>query len=297
MQLPNITVDKNQMETTEHGTHAFPFAIYENLMSRNNNNTINWAWHDELQLNYVVHGAISIYLYNKVLTLHEGEGAFINKGVLHMTTTVDDPDSIMLCVNFHPRMLSGFAGSVYESQYVRPYVGNPLWSERRFVPEVPWQKKILQKTLMLNRCYNEKKERYEIDILTTLLKIWKLIIENALPAPGDKPSASRQRHNDIVQGILTYLHEHFSEDISVEDIAGAITLSPEECCRTFKKVTRDTIFNYLRTYRITQSTDMLKNTDRSVTDIAYACGFSSSSHFIASFKKTMGMTPLQYRKI
>ena len=70
---------------------------------------------------------------------------------------------------------------------------------------------------------------------------------------------------------------------------------PGECCRLFKRVTHDTIFSYIRLYRITQASKLLRETGLSVEDIATECGFASASYFISAFKKCLKTTPLRYR--
>ena len=59
--------------------------------------------------------------------------------------------------------------------------------------------------------------------------------------------------------------------------------------------THDTIFSYIRLYRITQASKLLRETGLSVEDIATECGFASASYFISAFKRCLKTTPLRYR--
>ena len=94
---------------------------------------------------------------------------------------------------------------------------------------------------------------------------------------------------------MTYVQAHYKEEITIDSIAEAVHYSPGECCRLFKRVTHDTIFSYIRLYRITQASKLLRKTGLSVEDIATECGFASASYFISAFKKCLKTTTLRYR--
>ena len=72
--------------------------------------------------------------------------------------------------------------------------------------------------------------------------------------------------------------------------------SASECCRLFKRVTGDTILNYLKSYRLTRSIELLEETELPVSRIALESGFNGASYYIESFKKELKQTPLQYRR-
>lgn len=86
------------------------------------------------------------------------------------------------------------------------------------------------------------------------------------------------------------------EEIHLKDIAEAASVSVGECCRCFQNMVRTTPNQYLMEYRIEKSKELLMGTEMSVTEIAYAVGFSDSSYFIQCFRKYEGITPREYGK-
>lgn len=100
----------------------------------------------------------------------------------------------------------------------------------------------------------------------------------------------------MAEETITYINEHFREDISVEEMASLAGLSQYHFIRVFKKETGFTPHEYLINTRIATAKYLLKNSRRSIKDICFASGFSSESIFCGAFKRHQGMTPMQYRK-
>ena len=104
------------------------------------------------------------------------------------------------------------------------------------------------------------------------------------------------RRNQRIKEILSYIREHFTEKITLDEIAKHLHLSTNECCRFFKKNMNCTLFEYITEYRLSKSMELLEHTDLPVSQIAYESGFGSSSYFIEKFRKNVGMTPAAFRK-
>lgn len=86
------------------------------------------------------------------------------------------------------------------------------------------------------------------------------------------------------------------EKISLEEIAAAGNVGKTLCAKLFKKYVSMTPGDYLIYYRIQKSIELLTKTDLSTTEISYATGFSSASHYTKTFHEMMGCTPLRFRK-
>jgi AraC-like DNA-binding protein len=248
-----------------------------------------------MQLCLVKSGAVYVCLSDKKLELKAGEGCFINSGMLHMIAPVEDPDSTYYCIDFLPALLSLFPGSIFEKRYIDPYVGNPAFAEMAFGPSVPWQDEILTRLQTIADLAESKLFGYEYQVAECLMQIWLSLLQNFRPDAAKKTVVSRARNDAVARAIMTYVQAHYKEEITIDAIAEAVHYSPGECCRLFKRVTHDTIFSYIRLYRITQASKLLRETGLSVEDIATECGFASASYFISAFKKCLKTTPLRYR--
>lgn len=102
--------------------------------------------------------------------------------------------------------------------------------------------------------------------------------------------------NPLCLQAEAWLDEHFMEEVTLEDLAAQLFVSPWHLSRLFKEETSYNFKEYLLRLRLGESQSRLAFTDDSVTEIAYACGFNDPAYFTRAFKKLIGMSPAGYRK-
>ena len=290
----SVSVYDDQRERKEHGTFEFPVAVYHYAMKDCVLGTINWHWHEEIQLSLVTRGKVCFYADGQRYEVRKGDGFFINSSRLHMAREEGDPEASYLCLDFHPRLIASFPGSVFEEKYVRPFLeGNQLSHLKLESRHRPHQK-ILESVEEIGMLFDKKGFGYEMSLLSKINRIWLDLIALQAASPADQRILS-QGH-DTVQEIISFLRSHYGEPISLSQVGKAVGFSESECCRQFKQMTGDTILNYLKSYRLSRSIELLENSRLSVSEIAYESGFSGASYYIECFRKELGQTPLQYRK-
>jgi two-component system response regulator YesN len=103
------------------------------------------------------------------------------------------------------------------------------------------------------------------------------------------------RSNRQVQRILDYISDRYTEKITLDDIAENIGLSRFRVAHLIKEVTGKTVLQHIRQLRIQKAVELLEQTDRSYSDIAYDLGFSDQSYFTRQFREVVGTTPARYR--
>lgn len=300
MQIFDIPINSKRMETTRIGTFDFPLADHENDLKKNVLGFVNWHWHYEFQLTYVVRGTISVFFNQQTIDLHEGQGIYINPEVLHMIRDRYDSDAMFISLDVSPKLLTSFPNSVFERSYVKPVFCSSAADAVILDPGVFWQKKILDEAMRIEQDYKSRSFGWELAVSSSLYAIWRELVchlHESL-AEHDAPAAdgARMRRNQRIKEILSYIREHFTEKITLDEIAKHLHLSTNECCRFFKKNMNCTLFEYITEYRLSKSMELLEHTDLPVSQIAYESGFGSSSYFIEKFRKNVGMTPAAFRK-
>ena len=99
----------------------------------------------------------------------------------------------------------------------------------------------------------------------------------------------------LVYEAALYIHDNYSEPISVTDISSQAHLSPSYFATVFRVFTGFTVKNYFNRYRLHRAATELIESDRRIIDIAFDVGFSSQESFTRSFSKAYGHTPAQFR--
>ena len=99
----------------------------------------------------------------------------------------------------------------------------------------------------------------------------------------------------VLKEVRKYIDIHYSEKLSIEEIAKEVYLSPSYLCTLFKKNAGNTIHDYILRVRIEKSIEFMQDRSLSLKDIMKKCGFKSQSYYTKAFREMIGVTPGQYR--
>lgn len=109
-------------------------------------------------------------------------------------------------------------------------------------------------------------------------------------------SLYNKKNSDIIRKAMNYISDHFSEQITLEEVASFVHLNPSYFSSFFKQACGFSFKEYLNMVRVEESKRLLANTDYPLIDIAVATGFENHSYFTKVFRQHTGITPKQYRK-
>jgi signal transduction histidine kinase/AraC-like DNA-binding protein len=99
-----------------------------------------------------------------------------------------------------------------------------------------------------------------------------------------------------VRKAMAYIHAHYAEPISREDMAAHIGVSPRHLTRCFQQELALAPITYLNRYRVKRAKQLLARGEKNITEIAGAVGFSSSNYFTDAFRREAGMSPRDYQR-
>ena len=101
----------------------------------------------------------------------------------------------------------------------------------------------------------------------------------------------------IIKKCKRYLDENYMHEISLESIAKKYCFNPSYFSNLFKNYLNIGFSEYLLNIRIQNAKEMLKDTDKSMSEISLKIGFKEQSYFNRVFKRAVGISPLRYRKM
>ena len=272
-------------EAQRHGTKEFPAAIYRPVFEKQHSLLAPLHYHNEFELLIAVKNAVTVQIEEQVYPLLEGEGIFINSSLLHMITSKEEEEHEFIAVVFDYTMLCHETDVIF-SKYIRPLM-NQILSQPIYLT-----REMCETVRLICAEYEQAEYGYELIIKERLFFILYELIKKISPA--DSPVQSSR--SDVIKNVIDYIQENYSQPVSLQDIADHVHLSREYLCRIFRSMSDITPITYLNQYRIQKSALLLLTTDRSVSDIAFSCGFHSSSYFNKVFLRDMGCTPKEYKK-
>ena len=284
--------DASGRELTEHGTTLFPVGCYHDDL---NQFSVPWHWHDELEAFFVSEGQVFAAVGTAKLTLRQGEGLFINAGILHSVQKAGSGRCRLHSLVFHPRLAGGSMDSVFWQNYVHPLIRNKRLEYVLLNSSDTWEKEALESIEGAWQSYTLKSSGYEFQVRSALS--WLLFLLSKHCPPGTlMPSEKALRDSARAKLMLQYIQEHFSEEISTAQIAACAGISESECLRCFRSIIGVPPVRYLRQYRIQQAAALLASGRQRIAEIGAQCGFSDTSYFTKIFREQTGCTPSEYRR-
>ena len=295
----SVSVDAQLRETISHGTAQFPLKIYTNVFGNLSNFLIGWHWHPEIEFSIVQRGRVEVCVNNISYILQTGEGILINAKATHMMRPVkEQPDTVIENFVFSPSLLESDTGSDIYRKYIAPILECDALSAICLAPDLPWQAHVLNCFHQIYSMESGRCEGFEMRMRGLLSDAWLAIALNTrdiIAEAKKRPSPAVSLGESRARLMTAYIQAHYSENITINDIAAAANISRSECFRTFHSVIKQKPVEYLTECRISHAQRLLRETAISVTDIATACGFNHTSYFCRIFREKCGVSPSDFR--
>ena len=289
-----LMLDDRQREKLQGYDPGFPYTAIDCRFDGYSGPCVDWHWHATLEINVCVSGVLKTSTQRGEYIVRDGDAVLVNANVLHRNEAEGGARGVRVQTHMFDRALVA-AAELPLRRYVAPVVECALLDALPLSRGEPRQRAVLE---ALDRAFiaaDEEKDGYELEICGLLNRAWQGIYALAQPVIGARQPLPRMETARLKQ-MLGFIREHFAEDISPADIAAAAGVCERECFRCFKQELGTTPLSSLTDFRVRKAAELLRETDRSVTDIASACGFATSSYFGKVFRRRMNLSPLAYRR-
>lgn len=261
--------------------HDLPMAIH-----RATNLSFYPHFHTEVEFIYVESGSIVVGVNEDKRLLHQGDMAICSSNDIHYFDSKDRSSRVIFVI-FHPEMVGRSMNWPSDFRFASPFISR----------DHPGFGRVEQ---LLHRILQEKSEEepgYRLLIQASLLELCGTLQRHLPLHPQEKGSLTRiSSKRARMQQILSYIEEHYQEELSVEQISGHFRMEPSYFCRTFKQAIGMNFKTYLGTVRVLNAKNKLENTDDTITEIALECGFGSIRTFNRVYKDLQGHPPSALRR-
>ena len=234
-------------------------------------------YHSLFELYYLISGKCNFFIDDKTYEVIEGDIVLIPAGVIHKTNYgMEEHARIVIECSSHfiPKSAAEAFGKT-------PYVYRNSAASREIYSLL---KKIEEE--------HHTSDSFTFDAISSLMKLlFFCMFRNKNNVGAFAPK------NHMVESVATYIKTNYSTDISLSAMAKEHFVSPEHLSRTFKKETGFGFNEFITLVRLQHAETMLKERDgKSISEIAYSCGFNDSNYFSDKFKRAYGISPLAFSK-
>jgi AraC-like DNA-binding protein len=260
-------------------------------------------WHQDLEFIVILKGEMTYHVQDQVYPLGKGDGIFVNANRLHFGAA-EEPDHprecVFLCLLLHPSLLC--AHPYIENRFVNPLLYDKRFDALFFSPaadDAGFAAQVVGRIRALAELTRQSPDDSALEAQSRFYDLMSLLFANTVVlenASGEKGKAIPYREDLAIKQMISFIQKNFSEKITLDDIAHAGMVCKSKCCRIFKQSLRKSVFDYLLHFRIRQSLSLLANETASITEVAYASGFSAASYYGEIFKRLLGMSPGEYRR-
>lgn len=294
--MMKILLGKNGYESVRYDSPDSLIYIRRYRVTDPADGTVPRHRHEDVEFISVLSGEMSYEAEGKIIRLSADTGIMVNSARFHSVVSATEGCEFLV-VLLNPAILC--TTKHIEDSYVLPIV-RPSGPDHIILDRSdPGLARVLDDLSEACAVFETKKDALSVTML--YFDIWKriygYIANDITPPPLHKSTGQRDAgERKSLKLMLEYIYEHYGERITLSDIAAAGHMCRSKCAKLFDTYMHEPPMTFLTNYRTHKALLLLDETSKSILDIAYETGFSTSSYFTEVFKARIGCTPSDYRK-
>lgn len=248
-------------------------------------------WHTPIEIIMPIENYYDVSTKREVITMQEGDILLINSGVVHGMPSAIHGERILLQADI------SLLHNVADIESTLSTIPQTLLLSPATAPSIHEQLKTLM--LEIYREYFSGTIMISASIYGKLLEMLVLIgreyagKRNAFDTVSGKP----KEHTEKLMSVCSYIHDHCTEDLCLDEVSALAGFSKYHFSRLFKNYTGVSFYKYLNKKRMEHAEKLLADPSLSITEVALQSGYSSLSAFIRMFKLIKDCTPTEFRNL
>lgn len=280
-------------EKRKHSTQIVPFSYYECLIP-DYFASVPLHWHAEFEINYIHNGCSEFICGDEKFVAKAGDVILLPPNTLHAIYPYQNNTQSYDTLVFHPAMLGLEENDRCAAEYIRPIVNGSLGLRMHIGKEAARYEVIKGLVEEIFFCAKENSAQADMLLKSDLLRLFWVLEQTGAVYRIREEDANR---SELIRPALEFINENFCESITVEKLAEITHLSKSYFMDRFKQAAGVGAVEYLIQLRIKKACELLVNTEQTTAEIAFECGFRNLSNYNRQFKRIVGCTPNEYRKV
>ncbi|MCQ6557354.1 AraC family transcriptional regulator [Paenibacillus mendelii] len=247
-------------------------------------------WHYALEICYCLSGRGAFYFKDREYEIRPGDLIIVNNVERHTSKSYRGETCSNLFLFFNASTLEQT-----DFNLLRPFFFDRNQFSHKISADLPVARQIGRLIQDMQDELAGQKAAYGQIVKSLLFHICSLLLRH-YHVEGDAAWHRMYNKYTTLKSGLNYIQTHYQENISLDDVSKAMSLSSSRARHLFTEVMGEGYKTYLTQFRVQAAQRMLTQTELTVTEIYEQCGFQSSSSFYRDFQRLTNLTPLQYIK-
>lgn len=282
-----------QKENAKHGEILFPIQKYTTSLSPETPMVIP-HWHEEAEFTLITEGNCTYQIQLENYEVKKGDLVFVAPMQLHSITRQTET-MISDTYVFHMNFLGADTNDICAIRYLLPLTRQKLIPPVVIPSDHPIYEEALALFHRINSAWKSRQQKqpgFELILKSCLLSLTALLLPYCMESSA-VPQLQTE-HAQKIKTALEYIALHYTEEITVADVASACYFSEYYFMRFFKKHVGMSCVDYIKNLRLEKSVALFESGEHSILDVSLAAGFRNLPYFYREFKKKYGMTPKQF---
>ncbi len=257
----------------------------------------NTHWHDYLQIWYTVSGEYDHTINGVTIPQCAGSAMLVFPYMMHRIdaskTDISNTRVIQISIRKDelekqhiPYLTQSYKSGFFDLFYLNPHI--VLSGKTKDIADMLCEDIVSE--------YQNNLAMHTNKIMAYIARFLELCTNTSERIASKRELTTTRTKNECLGNSLTYLYDNISKKVTIDDLSNAAMMSRRTFTSSFNFTIGQTCNNYITYMRMSTAIKMLKQTRKSIAEIAEECGFFDSSHFAAKCNELYGETPLSIRR-
>lgn len=255
--------------------------LYINMYTRKGDLMPHFHYHTSYELFYIKSGAANFILGNKSHTIYDGNLLVIPPYVPHRSIYATDKETYRIELQIKHSLLSENM-----SRILKHLSENPCYTI-----SLKYQTQVLNLFAQMSTEQHSIKD-YTADLCLAYISEFLITVyRNAVRCEASTDSTAL-----LPQKIMAYISENYYRNITIAELSAEFNVCDSTIYKSFKKHTGLKITDYINFTRVMNAERLMRETELSLTEISYQCGFNDCNYFSIVFKRYKNMAPARFKR-
>lgn len=241
----------------------------------------HFHYHSSFELFYIKSGSATFIIGNKSYAVYEGTLLVIPPYIPHKSIYAESAETSRIELQLKSSFLTKHLSEILES----------LSNHICFTLSLKYQTYLLKLLYKMKEESRSQKEYSEDLSLAYVTEFLITVYRNAL-----RCEATSTENELLPQKIMEYITEHYHRSITIAELSEVFHISESTIFKSFKKHTGLKVSDYINFTRVMNAERLMRETDLSLTEISYRCGFNNCNYFSSVFKRYKNTTPGKFMR-